>query len=546
MSSLSGLSRAISGLRASESALQTTAHNLTNVNTPGYVRQQVLFKDSKYLHIGSSATSRMSVGLGVDVSSIRQVRDIFLDKAYRDEGGRMGFYSAQYGAVSEIETMFGEMEGESFSKILDDLWVSLGELSKHPDGLETRASFTQNAVLFVEKANLISDQLSMYQLNLNTEIRDKVNRINTIGSEVSRLNNEIIKYEVSGGHANDYRDQRNLLMDELSAYANVSYKEDLQGNVLVSLENVPFVVIGGYNKLGLASSEPKSLLMQPYWPHLSSPTFNQPLFNLENPTGPQFDNDKGELKGMLMARGTRRADYTDLANLATYEAEIKDSVIMRTQAQFDQLVHGIVTMINNIVAPNTVPPGPRQLDTANAPYGLDGTQGTEIFVRKNMSRYDGLGNYNEEDPANWYSLYSAGNIEVNRTVLADYNKINLSVNPLVDGDNSVVAEMLRQWQTEFAVLEPGTTGALNFRNYYNGLIGNLGNFGNIAKSQMTNQRLMVTQIDNQRSRITGVSSDEELGNMLKYQHAYNAAARVVTTVDSMIEKIVTSLGIVGR
>ncbi|MBN2221435.1 MAG: flagellar hook-associated protein FlgK, partial [Vallitaleaceae bacterium] len=306
MSSLSSLSRAVSGLMANQSALNTTAHNLSNVNTPGYVRQQVIMKDSSYVTIGRTATSLMQLGLGTDVQTIRQVRGEFLDLAYRTENSRYGFYSAQATSIDEIENIIGETEGEAFSKILNDLWTSISELSKHPEGLETRGGFIQNAALFVEKANLIGNQLKGYQENLNDDITSKINRINEIGVEIERLNNIVAGEEANGSNANDYRDQRNLLLDELSYLVDVRYREDPSGNLLINVENVPFVTIGNVNQLGTIQAEDFSNLVDPYWPHLSSegpPPVVRKLYNLANPTGAQYDNNKGELKGMIISRG---------------------------------------------------------------------------------------------------------------------------------------------------------------------------------------------------------------------------------------------------
>lgn len=544
MASISSLGRAVSALMASQTALNTTAHNLANVNTDGYTRQQVLFNESTYIHIGKNGTSTMSVGLGTDVQSIRQVRDIFLDQSFREENGRKGFYEAQAKAVEEIETILGETEGESFSKILDNLWVSLSELSKHPDGLETRGSFIQNAAIFVEKSNLIMEQMNDYQDDMNQEVFDAVERINNIGKEINELNDVISKAEINGGNANDYRDTRNKLLDELSTMVNVSYREDYDGNLLVGIENVPFVIVGDYRPMSTMQAEPFSTLVVPSWPHIS-----EPVFNFDNPVGPDYDNDIGMLKGMVMARGTGSANYTDLQDPVIWEEEISESVVMQAQAQFDNLVHGVVTMINDLLAPNTAG-SPAYLDTANAPYGLDGSQGTELFSRLYVDRYDPTslppGQFNEEIPGNKYSYYSAGNLKINEDVIANYNLLNLSRNNGVNGDNSVVQEILNAWDDETLSLEPGASGMMSIREYYVGFVGSIGSIGNVAELQMKNQDLMSTQINNQRQQLTGVSSDEELSNMMKYQHAYNAAARVVSTVDSMIEQVVTSLGLVGR
>lgn len=546
MGSISSLSRAVSALMTSQSALNTTAHNMTNVDTKGYVRQQVIMSDSRYSTVGASRNSGMQIGLGTDVQVIRQVRDRFLDSAFREENSRLGFYESKSNAIEEVENILGEIEGESFSKILNNLWESMSELAKSPEGLETRGTFIQNATIFVEKSNLIMGQLQDYQKNLNTEVMNNVKRINEIGQEIRSLNEVIAEKEVHGAKANDYRDQRNLLVDELSEMVDVTYREDINNNMIVSIENVPFVTVGHVNTLDLTYAENKSLLVDPYWPHLSDlasdPPQYQKLYNIDIPTTTAANNDKGSLKGLILTRGTRTANYTDLDDPTTYKKYIEPSEIMTVQAQFDNLIHGVVTMINDTVAPNAA----GQLDTANAPYGLNGGQGFEIFSRKYVGRYDAANTYNEENTTNEYSLYSAGNLKMNEEVVLDYNKIGLSREIGVVGDSSVVEEMLEKWQNPFSNIDPTLNGELNFSDYYNSFVSGVGTMGSGTNNQVANQQLLTGQIDNQRNQMTGVSSDEELSNMMKYQHAYNAASRVVSVVDDMIERVVNQTGLVGR
>jgi len=541
MSSLSSLSRAVSAMMSNQSALNTSAHNLSNVNTPGYVRQQVIMADSSYSRVGLNATTDFQVGLGVDVQAIRQVRDQFLDASYRQESGRYGFYNAQNTGIEEIETILGETEGESFSTVLNDLWVSLNELAKHPDGLETRGTFIQNASLFVNRSDLISEQLKDYQSNLNQEVMTMVKDINSIGDEIYRLNEVIVTNEIGGGNANDYRDERNVLLDQLSRMVDTSFKEDAAGNVKVTVENTEFVTTAGVNHMELQASEPFSNLVSPVWPQIG----DYPVFNFDVKINPENNNDKGALKGLLITRGIRAGDYRDMADQATYEQEVKPSIIMKAQAQFDQLIHGIVTTINDILSPNTVGPPP-VLDVANAPYGLDGTQGFEVFKRTSVDRYNGLGEYNEEDFSDPYTLYSAGNLVIDPLLLTDYDKLPLQKLMGEPGDNTVINNIISAWDEPFSPIEPGLTAVLNFNDYYKAYVGNVGNNGYSVGNIVDNQYMMLQQIDNQRSSLEGVSSDEELGNVIKYQHAFNAAAKVVSTVDQMIETLVTSTGLVGR
>ena len=241
MSLISDLSIGKSGLSMSQYALNTTAHNLANVDTKGYVRQETILGTTSYITVGQNAISKMQTGLGVDTEEVRQVRDIFLDKAYRRELGRESFYSTQYQAISEMEDIFGELQGVAFQDSMEDFWVALQEVAKEPDSIVTRASLVQRAVTFIERAENISNQISDYQLNLNMRITEQVNRINEIGNEISALNKQICAYE--GAHienANDLRDKRNMLLDELGGYLNISYREGIDHQVSVLAEGVPF------------------------------------------------------------------------------------------------------------------------------------------------------------------------------------------------------------------------------------------------------------------------------------------------------------------
>ncbi len=529
---------AVSALMANKAALNTTAHNLTNVNTKGYVRQQVLMKESNNQLLFIGATNHNTVGLGTDVSVIRQVRDVFLDKSFRTENGRMNFYAAKAEALQEIEDILGELEGETFSDTLNDLFVSLNELTKHPDGLETRASLVQTASKFVERSNLVMRNIENYQRNVDYKIRDSIDRINEIGTQISELNLTISKAEMNGGNANDYRDQRNLLLDELGGLINIRYREEKDGTVLVTAENVPFVVEGRSYKMRMSDAPSYSEFSEPYWDHVS-----QKVFNFDTAVSTGNNNDLGYLKGLVMARGNRTTNYTDIETQAAYD-DISHSEVMTAMATFDKLVHEIVTKINNVISPLTTGT-PASLEP-NAPYGLDGSRGTELFSRVYMDRFDGAGNYNEEDPAVLESLYHAGNIKINTEILNDYSKIPLSSYQDAQGDNSVVQEILASLNNEDITLAPGQTSTLKVRGFYAAFMSEVAAKGNLSRNEAKNGELMKTQIGNQREILTGVSSDEELSKMLQYQHAYNAASRLVSIVDSMLEKVVNSLGIIGR
>ena len=580
MSLMSSLYVGVSGLGASQNSLNTTAHNLANVDTKGYVRQQVVQVDSTYLNWGVTHISTLQTGLGVDIATVRQVRDMFLDKSYRKELGRQGFYEVQYEAVEEVESMFGELEGVPFQDSLEGLWTSLQELEKEPS-IGTRASLIETAVSFIERAENISNQLKDYQINLNTQITNKVNRVNEIAEGINTLNKKILYYESNGNeHANDLRDERNNFLDELGQIISITSKEASNGVVTVNAEGVPLVTEDMAYKMGTVEISATSDMLKPVW--LSHGNID--VFNLDRVTTSNNNTDIGSLKGLLVSRGSDAANYTDIplkknyATDAAYNTAVTDynnmvdaSVIKTVQAQFDQLIHGIVTAINDVLCPNIpvtltdiitgITSTVNILDEKNAPIGMDTdkTMGEALFNRKSMDRYREptlaeIANsggkitatskvYNEEDPTNNYSLYTLGEIEINPEILSNYSKIPLSSNTGTgDYDIKTAEALIVVWQASFAPLSPNTLTVNNFNGYYTAFISEIANRGEQLNTISKNQASMVNSIDSQRQQTIGVSSDEELTNLIKFQHAYNASARYISVISDMLEHVITRLG----
>ncbi len=591
MGLMGSLYTGVSGLQVSQRGLNTTAHNLSNLETEGYVRQQTLQTDSFYTNIGTNHISYLQVGHGAAAAAITQVRDNFLDKSYRQELGRQQFYEAQYECATEMEEILGETEGVAFQDSVEELWVAMQELCKEPDNIVTRSSFIQTAVSFIERAETVYTQIKEYQLNLNTNIQDTVDRINEIASEIRHLNGEIQKYEASGmEHANDYRDQRNLLLDELGGLANISYKEHANGVVTVMLENQMLVSEDIVYQMDTRLLENDTGMIEPYWPAFG----DVPVFSFDPLPTSQANTDIGTLKGLLMVRGNKvgkhtdipvepdKADYTDESgyfykddyeeayrqyekDVETFNMEIEASAIVSVQAQFDQLIHGIVTTINDLLCPNKeviTADGEKILifDAENAPVGMDEnfTPGEALFNRKSMDRYEKttamievngifqeveVWKYNEEDASNNYSLFTLGEIEVNPNVMKDPSMIPLSSNDKT-GDYAVEIcnKLMTEWQEPFSTLTPNEYKAHNFNEYYTEMIGALATRGEKFRNIYQGQETLVNSVDTQRLSVTAVSSDEELTNMIRFQQAYNASARYINVVSQMLEHLLNSLG----
>ena len=218
-----------SGLQTSQNALNTTAHNLSNVDTAGYTRQQVQQAAKHYTTVSINPTSvaNQQTGLGVTYSSVKQVRDVFLDATYRREAGRCSFYELTTETMEEVESLLGELNGEAFQTTMSQMWTSVQELAKDPSSSITQGLLVQKAEEMVERAVNIYEGMAFYQDNLNNQVAQQVEKINEYGKQIIELNEQIRKIEVGGiEHANDLRDLRNSILDELGALVEINVTEN--------------------------------------------------------------------------------------------------------------------------------------------------------------------------------------------------------------------------------------------------------------------------------------------------------------------------------
>lgn len=572
-SMMTGLYVGLSGLRTSSNSLNTTANNLTNVNTEGYVRQSVINKDMMYNFVTTtSGFNRGQSGLGVAVATINHVRDIFLDKAYRKEFGRENFYEKMYDSVYEIEVQLGEtdgIDGIAFQSAITDLRASINKVTEAPGELVYRAGLVQSAVQFVDKAQLVYNGLHKYQNTLNDEVISTVDKINSIGDQIMDLNRRIAKVEAGDiENAADLRDARDLLLDELSSYCKINYAEDNRGVVEVSVEGVPFVDELSVSYMGTELIE-ESNFVRPVWSFMG----NQPVYALTAEISTEANTDIGGLKGLLVARGEITPTYMDMeepnpddyANGAAdleyldavkrHELYLKSSnisIVVNTMANFDKMINSIVENINNLFCPEkeyTAADGTvyKVLDMDAAPKAKDGTYGVELFTRAYTGRYTEMtidgenmlvrNDYNDFGNRSFYTL---NNIAVNEAILKDYSKMALTTADGAD-DYATSNKLVEIFSQELLHYNEGLDG-LTFEEFYETLTGDVATSGKIYRSMMDNEESLAKGLDNKRQEIMGVSSDEELGSMIKYQQAYNAASRYVNVVSEMIETLINSTG----
>lgn len=555
MAGMGSLYVGAAGLRTNQNALNTTAHNLSNVGTTGYTRQQVLMSDLEYNILSRSAISANQVGLGVEVSEVRQVRDAFLDKSYRLETGRQAFYETSYAAVTEVETLFGELEGVAFQDSLSSLWEAMEELAKDPSNTVNQNLVIQKSSAFVERAESVRSGLKEYQSNVNQQVSTKIDRINEIGNEIRSLNLQISKIESANVEsANDLRDSRNALVDELSTLAKISYTEEENGVLTVNVEDEQFVTKEFVNEMG-KKVDSTTGFVTPVWPHLESSS----VFDFTVDVSSELNTDIGSLKALVLARGEKVGNYADITGITSeeYSDTVGMSVIQNIEAEFDQLIHGITTTVNNLLCPNKTITDDfgntyEVWDEENGAVGSDGKKpGTELFTRANVERYRAqeilVGGttktyyvYNSEDLKDTTTQYTTGNIVINEEMskngsLLPHRKQDGSI------DYDLGTNLSTVWSQNLLSLNPNSTETTSFSSYYSRLVGAISSDGYVFDGIAQSLEQTTTSIENQRQQVIGVSSDEELTNMIKYQNAYNAASRYMNVINEMLELLCTQL-----
>jgi flagellar hook-associated protein 1 len=483
MSSFRGLSIGISAIFANQRALDVTGHNISNVNTTGYTRQMIANSNSFYQKVGYSGNgNQLQLGTGVDVQEIRQYRDEFLDKKYKKENTELGYWSARYSSIEELETIFNDNSEEGLQSVMNDFWNSWEQLSKPTGGLTARASVKENAIAFVETVKSMDQLINNFKRSKNKEIIENVDRVNTIAKSVAELNLKIRQIEANGAVANDFRDERNLLIDELSQMAKIQVFDGSMVNI--AIEGHMLVESGRYEQIATVPDPNNNGYAKLVW----------------KGTNDDFLSTKGSLMSMIESRDVLFEDFGNKLN---------------------NFVIGVAEAVNaiHITGYGTKDNVHRYFFVNEANNSGTGINLSNIAFNPQLNEYDNIA-AGEED----------GNVEDNRIAL------------------KIAGLRLNEYFSD-AGYEDETNAAnrkYNFDEFYRNIIGDLGNKGLEASTSVDAQKLLVDQLDYRRQSVSAVSLDEEMSNLIKFEHSYNAATRIVNAIDEMLETIVNKTGLVGR
>ncbi|WNS42662.1 flagellar hook-associated protein FlgK [Paenibacillus sp. MMS20-IR301] len=513
-------------------ALNTTGHNIANANTEGYTRQRVNMRASIPIEAYglSNSTVPGQLGTGVEFGSIDRIRETFLDDQYRSENSSLGAWTIQSDTLDKLEAIFQEPSDTGISTVLDNFWKSWSDLSKNPEDSTTRKIVVQTAQALTDALNYMSKQLKNLDTDLASNVAVKGTEVQGYLSSIADLNSSIFKIESMGDKANDLRDQRDLLTDKLSKIANVSvvdteygYNISMGSQQLVQGATVAATVDSAFLNTAFASGDLNS--GEVYGMISSSQKYvadyKKQLDNIAN-TIASGDMDITIPKGSILPEGTILTNDATVTRTDGSTTTVTAGTALPRGATISADVKTTVKGLNGL----------HQLG-----YTMDGTLNTG----KPLFTITGDGN-----------TITASNITFNTEIAADTNLLATSLRTtgtgssesVVKGNNTLALLLANQ---QIGIFTSPTTGIkATASSFYKSMVGQLGIQSQEATRQTENSNYLVEQVNARRQSVSGVSLDEEMSNMLVFQHAYSAAARFMTTYDEMLDKLINSTGTVGR
>ncbi len=544
-----GLNISLSGLFANQRALGVVSHNIANANTEGYSRQVMNMQAYKpQVLTGNMGT----LGLGVDVTAVKQIRDEYLDYKYRNENASKGEWDAKASVLEQIEGIFNEPSDSSIGELLDNYYESLQSLSKNPENLTARTLVRQNTIALSEGIGRISGMLTSLQRDLNSQFQSAVNELNTYSDQIVSLNKAIYEAELEGGTANDLRDQRNVLLDKMSELAPVDYYEDDKNRLHVSIGG--HEIVSHFRKDSLTLVERKDKL------HESD---NDRIMDVQWSDGNKFSVNTGKIAGLMDIRDNIDGDSKGIPYYVNKLDEFVDTFAdamnsvhqegygltgetgyymftinnMSTQEFKDYLINeglngGKATDVTTSVMDGVSSlPADKQQDKINENIKKI-LASNPSFKGKSIKNIDG--NYYVTDKIKSSDLTISSDLE-------DLNKLAAATSiEDIPGDGSNILNLI-ETRNNIKMYEWGAP-----EDFIKSLVSNLGVDAAEAKRMSSNQSQLVNEFSVSRDSIMGVSLDEEMSKMIQFQTAYNANARMVNVYDEMLDLVVNRLGTSGR
>jgi len=519
-------STARQGMLAQQNAVNTASHNIANANTEGFSRQSVnLVTTQPYTYAGIG-----QFGTGVEVESITRTRDEFLDGQIRLENAMEGRYKAEGSALEQVETIFLEPSETGLNSALDDFWNAWQELSKTPESSSAKTIVAHKASTLTETANHMDGQLETLKADLTSLQATNVKDANVLLSQINDTNDQIARIKLKGIEPNDLMDRRDLLVDQLSSIVDI--KTNIKENGSMEIRN----------------RETGKILLD---------------------SNPQKD---AEVEMSVI----KTAAYDDAAGEWTLNIVLKgDSTeslkTLTLGGGPDEFSMGDIILTD---------PG---MDWENGPVlieklspeegGLSGNSNSIEKIEEYQNRLDllmkgigqGVNTIHGETGQDFFAIsgtdveFTAGNIMVNENIMDDVNLIQAGQaldGPAGDGRRALAIAELRNGRFDIDDMDseiggyisgemtiPSNDEGSTFGGFYENLIAVIGIDSQDSIRGQENQEALLLQLNQRKDSISGVSIDEEVANLIQYQTAYQANARVMETLSIMLDTLINEIGV---
>lgn len=477
-------------LLAQQRAMNVTSNNIANANTPGYSRQRAIFTPTEPVDAGG-----IPIGGGVRIREVERITDQALNNQLLREHQQLAFDQRMSTGLSRIEGVFGEVEDSGISSSLGELFQAVQDLSNNPSGNVERQLVVQRATSLGDLIRSTNDRLTSLQNDANQSIDSVVREIDTLATQIGNMNRQIFLREGSGKTAAALRDQRDQLMTQLSEKVDFTSFERSDGQVAIFVAQGLFLVDG--SSVGQLRAQP-------------SAASNPPRFEI-------FHDVSGSIAGPV----TTLIQGGELGGLIA----LRDSVLPSEKSALDEFTFTLADRLNQV---------------HQAGFGLTDDVSRRFFV----------------DRATGGSFASvagaASQITLNPLLAADPQRIaagSTSLGPglgAAPGDNAGAlalagVESISQavFQVGDPVAGPASGAAATIAGFFGGIVGGLGARLQDGERKATQQDLVVSELQSRQSALSGVSIDEEVAELIKLQHAFQAGARVITTVDRMLETLLS-------
>lgn len=536
-STFMGLETSKRGLSAQQSGLYTTGHNISNANTIGYSRQTVNLKPTNgFPGAGMNAPQIPGyLGTGATPGSIQRVRDQFIDNQFRQETTKLGYWGSRTEAIGQLEGILNEPSTYGIDTAFNDFFKALQDLSASPENSAARQVAIEKAKTLAESFNYTNKQLTEVQENLKNQINVETKNVNSILKQISELNKQISSVEVNGSLPNDLYDERDILVDQLSQYLPIKIEKVGSGGNAKDIAEGSYKItmdVGGTtislvdkNKAAVLTPQtvdPTTGAVSDFDASTDFTAFHQ--FKVKDATGADQVMDvnsmvqgTGILKSLTESYGYVTKDAA--GNFSQPTGVIQDKI-----AELDKLADEFAKEFNKIHKTGHTSVKVPEL-------GADGKPVLDVNGDPIMEYATGI---------EFFKGQGAAGMKVSDEILENFNRFTVSD---AEGEvgNGKIAIALSNLKTKSLA---GLNNA-SAQTFFQGMIGDVGVLGEQAARMFKNSSSLQLSISNNRASVSSVSLDEEMTNMIMYQQAYNASARMLTVMDETLEKIINGMGRVG-